>query len=644
MVDHSTETPRSYLPESVPDRPACGPAKSAGPSGTFDKNAGPSGTTTAPAAPSADALALAFAETYAALAAAPTDEVFCADLLSFIQSHRCFAHRPDPLEHRGILARLYALPDTELTPLLMTAATPEYVGLDLLFDERVLPRLARLRRGHLRGTFLPYARRLTGFAEHDFLRELRQVQQALKSGEASRGTPVVISMDTVTRTPIVWLWYPYIALGKLAMLDGDPGMGKSLLMAQIAANLSKGHPLPNQEGVPTFPTGQLHVTVMLATEDGLADTIKSRLEDAGADCSKVKVLTGWKTDSDEHRAFSFQDMPILEQVLEEHDPRLVIIDPIQAYLGGSVDMHRANETRPLLEALRRLAEAYNCAIVCVRHPAKSSQGGKAIHRGLGSVDFIGAARTGLFVEQHPLDPFQVLLTQSKSNIGPLGRTQIFGKEDGQFRWAGVSRLSAEVLAGCQRGADPQGLLEACCWLEAHLEGQAPLLATQVEKDAQDEDIKSTLLRRAKKVLGVRSTKDGDVWYWHLPGLRLIPQPDPLLSLASLMEPLVDEHLPMYQAVSGAAHEDIPDLQQPREDEAPQPGEDGYAPPTEVVENMEDVQETREEQEAEGPPPASTPPVPTLPMFCPHCHRRPTWLDRGRYYLCSNGRCGHKVCK
>jgi len=365
----------------------------------------------APVAP--DALTLAFAEAYAELAAAPTDDVFCADLLSFIQSHRCFAHRPEPLDHAGILARFHALPDTELTPFLMTAATPDYVGLDILFDDRVLPRLAKMRRGHLRGTFLPYARRLTGFAEHDFLREVRQAQQTLKASNAVTGTPLVVSMETVTRTSVTWLWWPYIALGKISMVDGDPGIGKSLLLTQLAANLSKKESLlPDQEGKPTFATGGPHVTVMLSTEDGLEDTLKPRLEDAGADCSKIKVLTGWKDANDDVHAFSFQDMPQLEKVLKAYDPRLVIIDPIQAYLGSGVDMHRANETRPLLDALRRLAEQYNCAIVCIRHPAKSSQGGKALHRGLGSVDFIGAARTGLFIEQHPVNPCLAMVSQT----------------------------------------------------------------------------------------------------------------------------------------------------------------------------------------------------------------------------------------
>src|SRR5262249_30538187 len=175
----------------------------------------------------------------------------------------------------------------------LTLAKPDYLGLDILFDERLLPRLATIRNGHLRGTFLPYARRLPGFDARDFLRELRRTQQHLRAHLAAHGTPVVVSMETVQRTPVVWLWWPYIALGKLCMLDGDPGIGKSLLMTQVAANLSKGHPLPDQEGHPTFATGGLHVTVMLSTEDGLADTLKPRLEDAGADCSKIKVLTGW---------------------------------------------------------------------------------------------------------------------------------------------------------------------------------------------------------------------------------------------------------------------------------------------------------------------------------------------------------------
>jgi AAA domain len=526
--------------------------------------------------------------------------------------------------HPQVLARLCRLSDQHFTTAVLGLAKPDCLGLDLLFDERLLPRLATMRNGHLRGTFLPYARRIPGFDARDFLRELHRTQQHHREHLAATGTPIVVSMDTVQATPVTWLWWPYIALGKLAMLDGDPGIGKSLLMTQLAANLSHGHPLPDQEGRATFATGGPHVTVMLSTEDGLADTLKPRLDAAGADCSKIKVLTGW-ADADGHEhAFSFQDMPMLERVLQEYDPRLVIIDPIQAYLGSGVDMHRANETRPLLEALRRLAEQYHCAIVCVRHPAKSSQGGKAMLRGLGSVDFIGAARTGLFVEQHPLDPTKALVAQSKSNIGPLGRTLLFTKDQGQFEWCGRSRLSAEMLAGGGRGPDPYAFLEAVCWLELRLQDGKPVASTLLRDEADEEGITFPTLRRAKKALGVRSVKQGDQWDWQLLGLRTIPQPTPLRSLASL------EHLQPDQAVRITPYEEVGLPVPPEVTELPLGCGGPLAQP---IENREEAQEGQEEADAEDTPPTPAPPTSKPPMFCPRCHRRPTWLLRHGHHVC-----------
>jgi hypothetical protein len=575
----------------------------------------------------------------AVLAAIEDDEQFCDDLLEWVRANANCRVNPLVLEDASVIARLCALPDHHFTPTLIALAKPDCLSLDILYDERLLPRLARMRRGHLRGTFLPYARQLAGFAEQDFLREVRQAQQALKASTAATGTPVVISMDTVARIPVTWAWWPYLAIGKIAMVDGDPGIGKSLLLTQIAASLSRGYPLPDQDGKTTFATGGPHVTVMLSTEDGLADTLKPRLEDAGADCSKIKVLTGWKDANDEVHAFSFQDMPQLEKVLVEYDPRLVIIDPIQAYLGSGVDMHRANETRPLLEALRRLAETYNCAIVCIRHPAKSSQGGKALHRGLGSVDFIGAARTGLFVEQHPLDPTKAMVAQSKSNIGPMGRTVLFSKIGGQFEWAGVSRLSAEMLGGSGRGPDPHAFLEACVWLEGRLRDGLPVASTLLREEAEEDGISFPTLRRAKKALEVTSVKNGETWDWRLPAMRVIPQPTPLLSLASL------EHVHTHQTVSGDTQGGTGEPVAPTD--APMSTSCGcghaYAPgacTSEVIENMEDVQETQEAQEAEEL--EETPPPFKPPMFCQRCHRQVTWIHRGAYLQCSTYHCPGKV--
>jgi hypothetical protein len=351
--------------------------------------------------------------------------------------------------------------------------------------------------------------------------------QPHNAGIAAR-RPEVVTMDDVQATPITWLWWPYLALGKLSMLDGDPGIGKSLLMTQLAASHSRGYPLPDQQGKLTLPTGGPQTTLLLSTEDGLADTLKPRLVAAGADCRKVHVFTGWRDQQDAWHAFTLQDLPVLEDAIQRYQPRLVVIDPIQAYLG-KIDMHRANETRPLLAELTRLAEQYHCAMVCIRHPSKPGQGiGKVIHRGLGSVDFIGAARTGLFVEQHPTDPGKALLGQSKNNIGPLGRTQLFTKYDGRFEWCGVSRLSAELIGGSGRGPDPTAFLDTVCWLEKRLEGGLAWPAADIEEEGLGEGYKKDTLRRAKKALGVISVKtpgtnDG-VWTWRLPSLAHVPPP------------------------------------------------------------------------------------------------------------------------
>jgi hypothetical protein len=194
------------------------------------------------------------------------DDVFFSEQLPELVKANEFSPYDAMLWHPRVLARLCALSDPLFSAALLTLAKPDYLGLDILFDARLLPRLAALRNGHLRGTFLPYARQPPGFDTRDFLRELRRTQQQQR---ASGGAPVVVSMETVTRTPVTWLWWPYIALGKLTMLDGDPGIGKSLLMTQLAATLSRGQFLPDQEGQTTLATGGPHVTVMLSTEDGL---------------------------------------------------------------------------------------------------------------------------------------------------------------------------------------------------------------------------------------------------------------------------------------------------------------------------------------------------------------------------------------
>jgi len=336
------------------------------------------------------------------------------------------------------------------------------------------------------------------------------------------------TLADVQESPVEWLWPPYLAKGTIAMIDGDPGLGKSLLTLQLAASLSRGFPLPDQAGKPTLPTGGPQHVILITSEDSPEHTIKPRLLQAGGDPSKVHILNGWTdptaSDPTEIQGFDLQHIPILEQALERFPAALVVIDPLQAVLGG-IDLHRSNETRPLLAKLAALARKHNVVILCVRHPAKAGEGmGKALHRGLGSVDIVGIARTALFVEGYPGDDTRAFLAQTKSNLGKKGRTLIFSKKEGVFAWEGVTRLTDEDLAGSGRGPNHRMFLEGLLWLEKRLEGGLAWNSSDIEAEAELNDISGNVLKRAKKALGVVSAQiKGQAhagWTWRLPVLEV----------------------------------------------------------------------------------------------------------------------------
>jgi ribosomal protein S27AE len=336
--------------------------------------------------------------------------------------------------------------------------------------------------------------------------------------------PIIVNLADVQPLAVQWTWWPYLARGMIAVLDGDPGIGKSLLTVQLAASLSRGFPLPDQQGKPTLPTSPSTV-LFLAGEDSVPHTIRPRLDRAGADPSRIHILTGFVGREAEEKAFTLQHMPVLRRAMADLKPALVLLDPLQSYMGAA-NMNYATETRPLMTALGRTAEEFDATILCVRHLAKPAAGGggKALHRGLGSIDIIGAARTALLVESHPVDRDKALLMMTKSNIGPKGRVQIFNKADGAFAWSGVSRLDAEVIAGNGRGPDPLSLLEAAFWLERKLSGGIPVPSTDIIEMLAEEGFKGTTVKAAKKSLGIISLKTGDTWSWKLPSLEIISPP------------------------------------------------------------------------------------------------------------------------
>ena len=311
----------------------------------------------------------------------------------------------------------------------------------------------------------------------------------------------IISMDEVPVEEVEWLWYPYIPFGKLTIIHGDGGEGKTTLILQLAALLSRGEKLPCDS------TEREPIKVIYQTaEDGLGDTIKPRLLAGNADCSQIKVI-------DESEATLTMLDERIEKAIVETGARALILDPVQAYIGAKVDMNRANEVRAILSQLGQIAGQYRCAIILVGHLNKA-QGNKSNYRGLGSIDFQATARSVLIVGRLKDNPQIRVMVQDKSSLAPEGEPIAFelGKENG-FRWLGHYDISADdLLCGIPREKKSEQAENLI--LEYLSQGKYPQQA--LLKKAQAIGISKRVLDEAKKALNVRSLKEGSQWYWEIP--------------------------------------------------------------------------------------------------------------------------------
>ena len=308
-------------------------------------------------------------------------------------------------------------------------------------------------------------------------------------------------MDTVHEEKVEWLLYPFIPYGKITILQGDPGEGKTTLALQIIARLTMGQPV-----IETAAAAKPVNVIFQTAEDGLADTIKPRLVAAGADCSRVLVI------NDTEKALTLEDER-LEAAIRQTGARLVVLDPIQGYLGAGVDMHRANEIRPVMKRAGDLAEKYRCAIILIGHMNKNS-GERSSYRGLGSIDFQAAARSVLVVGRVKDDPTLRVVCQTKSSLVPEGKSVAFRlhPETG-FQWVGEYDISAdELLSGGGKG---HKLREAKAFLTELLE-DGPMPQTEIETAAREKGIREKTLRNARYELEIESRKVGKRWVWSMP--------------------------------------------------------------------------------------------------------------------------------
>ena len=321
----------------------------------------------------------------------------------------------------------------------------------------------------------------------------------------------LINMEQVEVEKIDWLLYPFIPFGKVTIVQGDPGEGKTTMVLQIIAKLTKGEAvLPSGSDEPALEEKTMDlepVNVIYQTaEDGLGDTIKPRLLSAGADCSRVMVI------DDDDQALTMMDAR-LEEAIIQTKARLVVLDPIQGFLGAAVDMHRANEIRPLMKRVAVLAEKYHCAIILIGHMNKNSNG-KSSYRGLGSIDFQAAARSVLIVGRIKDEPEIRVVCHVKSSLAPEGKSIAFRLDkDTGFEWIGEYDISADdLLSGDNRG---QKIHEAKEFLKEILVSGS-VAQTKVAEEAESRGIKKKTLWNAKKELEIESVKIGNQWFWMLP--------------------------------------------------------------------------------------------------------------------------------
>lgn len=324
---------------------------------------------------------------------------------------------------------------------------------------------------------------------------------------------------TVEPERVRWLWPGYIPFGKVTMLDGDPGLGKSTILIDLAAKLSRGEPLPN--GKRHEPMG----TILLMGEDGAGDTIVPRLINAEGDLRKVAIRDTYTSSQGQEIPPAFpSDLGKLREDIIAAEAGMVVIDPVMSYLDPDINSNNDQQVRRALMPLAMLAEETGAAIVLLRHLNKSSAS-SALYRGGGSIGFVGVARSALIVAHDPDDPTRVVLASTKSNLGPPPPALNFslvGCENGAARieWAGHSSHTAETLVH-QQGNDGERTAhdEACAFLRELLGDHLPLLSREVWKQANEAGHARNTILRAKNTLHVviakARTQDG-AWTWTLP--------------------------------------------------------------------------------------------------------------------------------
>lgn len=360
---------------------------------------------------------------------------------------------------------------------------------------------------------------LAGIVDDPETECLAALERVGGNGSGPTPTPAarVVRLADVVPQAVEWLWQPWIPLAKLSLVIGDPGMAKTMLALDLAARVTSGKPLPDGTRAP------LGNVVVLTAEDGLGDTIRPRLDAAGADVSRVFALQAVREpEKAEEKLFSLaSDVDALEEVVSSVDAVLVIVDPLDAYLAGT-DTHRSADVRVALAPLAAMLERTGAAGLCIHHLNKDSSTINALYRAGGSLAFVAAARSVLGVAPDPEDEGQErrLLLSLKLNIAKRPDGIGYRVTDAGIEWDRDPVTVDAATAFGSKKADSDLMRAAKELLQEQLASGQPVPQVLIDEAAAEAGISTTTLNRAKHALGVVSKRDGfgpgSLWYWTLP--------------------------------------------------------------------------------------------------------------------------------
>jgi hypothetical protein len=321
-------------------------------------------------------------------------------------------------------------------------------------------------------------------------------------------SPVTTVLSTIQPEEVRWLWEPYLPCGKVTILQGDPGCGKTYGALNLAARFSR-------DGLKV---------VYGTLEDGLADTIRPRLDRMGANLDNILAFEGRRTADGEVMPCTLEDVSTIEAMLRALNPAVLVLDPISAWLGASARMNLANEVRGRLAPLVRMAETLGTAVLLIQHLTKAPTS-KALYRGQGSVDFTAAARSVLLLGKS--QDGQQAMAHIKSSLGPEGPSLGYQIGEHGFEWTGEVTLTAgDLLEGDASPEDRGAMGEAMDFLEDAL-AAGPCQAGEVYKRAAGQQISKRTLARARASMGVIVTRHGfqEGSSWELPPHSCQPSPN-----------------------------------------------------------------------------------------------------------------------